>query len=358
MKKKTGLLFLAGEKAYRKIKKDGLSPDDVKVCVSASGAAKWIVLYGLDKAVFGNWLNKRQTPVNFFGTSIGAWKFAAACCKNSDKAFDLLVDLYINQRYGKDAGRKEVSETALRIVEELLTDNRIDEILSHPFYRICFSAVRCKVPLQGKSFIYKYLFLLKIALSNFGSRKNLAKYFERTFFMDNRDIPDFSGLNDFKLNNTFLNSQNFKPALIASGSIPLIMDGIQNIPGTLKGEYIDGGIIDYHPVFGFASGDEEIVLYHHFYDYLIPGWFDKSLKWRKAGSRAMENILLVCPSREFVSSLPGEKIPDRNDFKRFKGRDELRISNWNKVKEQSLVLGEEFLEAVETGAIRDFVIKI
>lgn len=348
------LSFLAGKKAYKKIKENGLSPEDVGVCVSASGAAKWLCLYGLDKSVFGVWLKKRKTPVNFFGTSIGAWKFAAACSKDSSKAFDLLAEGYINQRYGRKTTPSEVSSVGVRILDEFIKEENIKEILNHEFYRLSFSAVRYlrgnEPPGAAK--------LLRAGILNAFKRENLGSFFERTFFMDERDIPSYSAVKGFPIKNVILDEKNLKRALLASGSIPYLMEAVKNIPGCDEGVFLDGGIIDYHPVFDFTGGMDKIVLYHHFYDYLIPGWFDKKFPWRRPGSRDLENVLLVSPSAEFVKSLPGGKIPDRKDFKTFLGRDDQRISNWREAKKRSLELGDEFLEVVETGKIKDLIVEI
>lgn len=352
------LLFLAGKKAYGKIKKNGLSPDDIGVCVSASGAAKWLALYGLDKKVFGSWLNNRSTPVNFFGTSIGAWKFAAACQKDPDLAFDGLADAYINQRYGKGITADIVSETGKWILESYLPDEKINEILTHPHYRISFSAVRCINNTDRESALLQSVSLLKAAFLNLIKRENLGSCFERTFFMDKRDVPYYAAINEFPLNKVFLNRDNFKKALLASGSIPLVMKAVENIKGAPEGRYRDGGIIDYHPCFDFTGNQDKIVLYHHFYDTLTPGWFDKKIFWRRAGSKEMENILLISPSEKFVDSLPEKRIPDRKDFNRFEGKDDLRISIWEEAKEKSLILGEEFMEAVNSGNIGDMLVEV
>jgi predicted acylesterase/phospholipase RssA len=353
------LLFLAGENAYKKIRENGLSPDDIEVCVSASGAAKWLALYGLDKSVFGSWLNNRKSPAYFFGTSIGAWKFAAACQNNSSRAFDILADKYIAQRYGKKITKEDVSETAQNILDEFLPPDKINEILNHPYYRISFSAVRCRKQAGNENSFVQSAALFKAAFLNFVKREYLARYFERTFFMDKRDIPPFASVNGFPINRVFLNNKNFKKALLASGSIPLVMKGVTEIDGAPNGVYRDGGMIDYHPVFNFnGKNKNKIVLYTHFYKELIPGWFDKKFSNRRAGRKDLKDVLLLSPSEEFVSSLPEKRIPDRKDFNRLSGQDEKRISMWTESKEKSLVLGKEFLDAVESGNIKNLVKKI
>lgn len=354
------LLFLAGENAYKHIMENGLSPDDVKVCVSASGAAKWLAIYGLDRVVFGDWLKEKTEPVHFFGTSIGAWKFAAACQNNCKEAFDNLASLYINQRYSKKITSDEVSQTAKYIIDSFLDQKKINEILNHSIYRISFSAVKCRGNTASKEIVPLALSLLKAAFSNAFKRENIGRYFERTFFFDKRTIPPFLSVNGFPLNKVLLTETNFKNALLASGSIPVVMNPVSDIEGAPKGVYRDGGIIDYHPVFDFTGKKDEknIVLYHHFYDEIIPGWFDKKLFWRRADKNQLKNVLLLAPSPEFVSGLPFKRIPDRKDFNRFKGRDDERIDFWEKAAEKSHILGNEFIDAVETNSIKKLIKRI
>jgi hypothetical protein len=69
----------------------------------------------------------------------------------------------------------------------------------------------------------------------------------------------------------------------------------------------------------------------------------------------MENVLLVSPTKAFVERLPFGKIPTMRDFLFFLERDEERISYWSRVVDESERLGDDFLEAVETGKIRELV---
>ena len=51
-------------------------------------------------------------------------------------------------------------------------------------------------------------------------------------------------------------------------------------------------------------------------------------------------------------------MPDRTDLVTFINDQETRIKNWRKAVELSAPLGEEFLELVESGKIRDVIEKI
>jgi hypothetical protein len=150
-----------------------------------------------------------------------------------------------------------------------------------------------------------------------------------------------------------LSSGNFKDALLASGSIPLVMSGVSNIDGARPGIYRDGGMIDYHMDLPYRLSDEEIVLMPHYTDHIIPGWLDKKLPWRKPAAANMANVVMIAPTREFVQQLPNAKIPDRSDFKRYFQKDQERFAAWNNVVEMCRPPAEAFMELVESGRIRD-----
>ena len=143
------------------------------------------------------------------------------------------------------------------------------------------------------------------------------------------------------------------------------MKGVR-IPGgdgtALPGTFWDGGILDYHPDLDFGPGRADaagggLVLYPHFYAHVIPGWFDRQLGWRRrtgaAGSANFRRALLVAPSAEFVASLPGGKIPDRQDC--YALDDGERARRWQRVVDASAALGDELRELVATGRVADAV---
>ena len=95
---------------------------------------------------------------------------------------------------------------------------------------------------------------------------------------------------------------------MASGSIPIVIEGVKDIDGAPKGVYRDGGIIDYH--FDLTFGPHKgLVLYPHFYSKPIPGWFDKSLTKRLPHVSSYDDVVMLVPSDEFIASLPTVKYP-------------------------------------------------
>ena len=93
------------------------------------------------------------------------------------------------------------------------------------------------------------------------------------------------------------------------------------------------------------------MLYPHFTDRVIPGWFDKTLPWRRACPTRLQDVLLLAPSKEYLARLPYGKLPDRNDFKRFMGDAPSRQKYWRATMDESRRLGDEFLELAANGRL-------
>jgi len=61
---------------------------------------------------------------------------------------------------------------------------------------------------------------------------------------------------------------------------------------------------------------------------------------------------------DFIDRLPDGKVPDRDDFARYVDDSSKRIQNWQKAVELSAGLGEDFLELVQSGRLKDVVEKM
>ncbi len=343
------LAIYAGKKALSILRDEGLKPDRIKVMAGAAGGPKWLVLHGLDRAVFPLF-KKRKRPLYMVGSSIGTWRFLSAVL--GEKSLDRFRESYIEQRYDSRPTPQEVTAESLKILRELMGNNRPDAALAHPFYRLNVLAVRGRHLVASERKNIQTAGLAGAVFANLADRKLLRYFFERALFYDSRDIPPFFRMNEFPTQKAPLAPDNLADAVMASGSIPLVMAGIRNIAGAKPGTYRDGGMIDYHVDIDYLGGDDDsLVLYPHYTDRIIPGWLDKKLSWRMPESPAMDNLVLLAPSREFVESLPHGKIPDRDDFMLFIGKDSERIAYWRETVARSERLGEEFLEAVDSGKI-------
>lgn len=350
------LIFLAGKQAYKTIRNSGLHPEKVKAVYGAAGGPKWLLLNRLDRALFLDWFKERKSPLFLLGSSIGAWRFSAMSCKGPLTAQKVFEENYLNQRFSNFPSPKEITDESRRIINTFLEEPQLQEILEHPYLRPSFISVRCKglTALEGKLSLGLGLFYAY--LGNLINRRYLNQQFERTLFFHPKSNPQIPFNEDFKVNKVELTTQNYRQALLATGSIPLVMEGVKEIPGAPAGTYRDGGIIDYHLDLPFKTKEDEIVLFPHFSNRVIPGWLDKKLEHRKPSAENMQNVLLVAPSNSYLATLPNGKIPDRNDFKSYKGRDQERIRDWKTAVERGEILAEEFMEVVTTGRIKDLVL--
>ena len=345
----------AGKAAYRRIKENGLTPDDVHVVAGAAGGPKWLILAGLDRLLFSQWFSGRTMPLFLIGSSSGAWRFAAAAHQDPLDAICRLETAYINQRYDENPTTAQVSLEGEKILTHMMGRRGNIEVLNHPSFRLNFMSVRSK-HLAGVD--NKSILLVGMALAALGNaicRRWLGFFFERILFHDSRDTPPFYGMDAFPIHRVGLSEANVKPALMSLGSIPLVMKGIRNIPGAPAGTYRDGGVIDYHLDVPFSKEDDHIVFFPHYMERIIPGWLDKKLTWRKPVMSHLKNVLLIAPSSDLLAKLPLGKIPDRTDFKLFQRHDDERVAYWNLTVQMSRRLADEFLEAIESKKIRNQV---
>ncbi len=341
--KQPALTWTLGSAARRHVQQNGFAVDDIDLLVGASGGPKWLVLAGLDRRLFSEFLARRTRPLPTIASSIGSWRFACLGQRDPQRAIDRFLESYLQQSYSKDATAQDVSRVLDGVLSQLLGDTGADEILQHPFLRSQVVAVRARGWLESDRRLRQGAALAGSALVNLLSRRGLSAFFERALFADPRlaQIADFA--DTLPTRRIALAPANLELALRASGAVPLILAGVRDIPGAPAGVYRDGGVADYH--FDAAiTRPHGLVFYPHFYSRCIPGWFDKSLRWRHQPGSAWDNTLMVSPSPEFVARLPFGKIPDRKDF--FALSDAERIRFWQKVVAESIALGDEFMEVV------------
>jgi len=348
------LIFLAGEKALARIRSGGLESESVNILAGAAGGPKWLVLSALDRFLSSWLIKKRKTPLRLIGSSIGAWRFAAYSMNDPRRSLDLFENEYIHQRYDHRPTPDEVTSESYRIFDAFTGRNGASEILANPHMRLNVLSVRCRWPLSSDRTLPLALGLSAAALLNLFRRRWTGAFFERSLFHDPRDFTALFSADGFTFHSIALNERNLRASLMASGSIPLVMSRVADIPGAPPGSYRDGGLIDYHLDLPFRS-DGGIVLFPHYLDRIVPGWVDKQIPWRAHTPANFENVLLLCPSRDFTARLPYGKIPDRDDFFRFYKRDRERIAYWKAVAGAGEMLRDEFQEAVDSGSIRRLV---
>lgn len=347
------LTVLAGRRTLQRLKDKPLLPEDVHVIPGAAGGPKALGINGLDKAIFGDWLLRAPQQRSLIGSSIGSWRFAAVASSDDPKAqLDRLAELYTAQQFAKGISAAEVSHKSMLFLEQLL-GGREEAILNHPWYRLNVVVVRSLGMLAEDARRTLGLGLINAIGANLISRRNLGRFMERGIIRDTRLETPVSRLVDFTSHDIALTRDNLLPALLASASIPLVMSGVHNIPGAPEGVYRDGGLLDYHLDLPYQQPG--VVLYPHFTDRIVPGWFDKALRWRRGAATRMQDVLLLAPSKAYLDSLPDQKLPDRKDFERYVGDNAGRERAWRSAIAESERLGDEFMELMETGRLHDVV---
>jgi len=336
--------IVAGKNAAKIINEQGFKPELFTSFLGASGGPKWFTLFGLDKYIFGEFFKNRTQPLNLIGSSAGA--FRSACFAQNDPvaAIERLAKSYSQTRYSSNKPTPaEITIKARALLEDVFGDNGVTEIINNPVFKAHFIVAKSKGFIASENKLIQLLGLSKSYMLNRVNRKLLGSQYERFIFGAPNSNLSITDSYNFKTQNIALNQTNLKDALLASGSIPLVMQGIKNIAGSPQGMYRDGGIIDYH--FDVKINNPGLILYPHFNSDPKAGWFDKNLK-RKVAPQNYDNVVMITPSKEFVAGLPYGKIPDRNDFTDLDA--DTRIKYWNTVFSETEKLADAFDKKLNT----------
>ncbi|MFZ4529676.1 MAG: patatin-like phospholipase family protein [Undibacterium curvum] len=334
----SSIQIFAGQTAYRHIRQHGLQAADIAVIPAAAGGPKGLILQAMDQWLFGDWLAAAPRERSLIGASIGSWRMAAAACADPAAAFARLGDLYCEQTY-PDKPSAEYVTTEIQGMLQRFIGGYEQEILQHPYQRLHILINRgqrgLSAPANMKAAKAGFV---AAALANLRGREHLAKHLERVVMSDSRDALHWlkTPFDAFSSQFCALSSTNLQSALLASGTLPLIMQEVRAVAQAPAGYYWDGGIIDYHLAFPYSrllsNTRSELVLYPHFSDQIIPGWLDKALPWRRAArghfAPWLDNVVMIAPSRDFIRSLPRAKLPDRKDFAYYGLQHAQRISQW------------------------------
>jgi len=346
----------AGPVARRHIEQHGLQPGDVKVIPAAAGGPKGLILSHLDRDIFGRWLHGSEHPIHLVGASIGAWRMAAAAMPDAVKAFEDLAEVYIHQRYEVAPGKKMPSPASVsQGFEDTLRaffEKDLSAVLHHPTRRLHVLTSRGRHVLRGGGRVGVPLGFAGLVLANAVSRRGVGAFLERHVFSSpgaRMPIP----LDDQPTRHITLTEANFLPAVQASCSIPFVLDGVHDIPGTRAATHWDGGLIDYHLHWNYAAMPSGLVLYPHFQRAIVPGWLDKMFKSRHRPTSGLGNVVTLVPNPQWVATLPHAKLPDRNDFKQLDEAE--RIKAWSKAVAESARLADEWQEWLAKGCPVDAI---
>jgi hypothetical protein len=345
----------AGKRAYKIIKDGGFKFDSVSTYFGPAVGPRWLLASGFDLTLLKGGFLGRSKAVHLVGSSAGAWRFAAWLQPEALQCYRKLLEAYINVRYSREDTPATVLEKNIAVINEYLEDDALSFALANKKYRLTIITARARGLLASETQWLQKLGLASCYLFNRISRNNIYHFAERIVFHNSSMPPPFCLQPQFRGRYVRINEINFKHAVMASGAIPLVVAGVHNIYGAPRGVYRDGGLIDYHLSHQFAAQKNEIVLFFHHQERIIPGWLDKNLVQRAPDPETLSNVLMVFPTQSFVEKLPGEKIPERADFLAYIDDQETRIKNWYKAVELSAPLGDNFIELVESGRLKDMV---
>ena len=343
----------AGANAAETIRQQGLNANLFGSMIGASGGPKWLILSALDQMLAGEFFKDRCKPIYTLGSSVGAWRHIAYGVADNVSAIQRFEHAYIQQRYETPPSPAEVTQEGRKILAQVLGPNGASELINNPIWKTNLSAVRSKGLLASENKILLSAGLLAAALGNLSSRGRLRHFFERAVFSPGGGQNGGFHFDDFVTHQISLTEENLLDTILASGSIPLVMEGISSVDGAPPGMYRDGGFIDYHFDFKFEAPDG-LILYPHFYSHLSAGWFDKFMPWRRVASSNLDKVVMISPSKSLVASLPDGKIPDRDDFKNLDN--DSRIARWTLVTEQGKKMADEFYECWQKGVLADLIV--
>ena len=319
----------AGNTALKALRDKGFKPDLFNTFLGASGGPKWFTLFGLDKYLFGEFFNDRKSELNLVGSSAGAFRAACFAQKDPVAAITRMAHSYAETVYSSKATRGEITEKAIDLLDYMLGENGAEEIINNPVFKAHFLVNKSRGLTASENKLALTLGLANSFVLNKIDRKLLRRQYQRFVFKapsSQISIEDYCGFDTRYIN---LTRDNLKASLLASGSIPLVMEGIKDIPDAPKGMYRDGGIVDYHFDIKIKTKENNttppqgLILYPHFSAKPKAGWFDKNLK-RSVLAQNYDNTVMLVPSDEFIASLPHGKIPDRTDFTSMAPDDRIR----------------------------------
>jgi len=345
------LVVRAGARAAERLRTEGFHPELFDTLIGASGGPKWLVLRHLDDVLVDRLIRGRSSPIDTLGSSIGSFRHACFAQDDPNAALARFAEGYVGQAYTGRPTMEEISTESDRILGHFLGPGGASEIAANKQIRSHIVAARLRKDRGHDRGIVFQAQLGTAATLNLFSRRLLGRSFSRILFEPDLSEEVAIEFHDIETVRTPLSEQNLKPALLASGSIPLVMAGVRSTPG-LPGTLFDGGIIDYHFDFAFRRR-KGLVLFPHFFDRITPGWFDKPLRWRKPSVENFADVVMLAPSDEFVAKLPGGRVPDRNDFLELDTKE--RIRQWHIVMDRCRVLADDLNDLLEGDRLAEAV---
>ncbi len=343
------LCYRAGPRALERLRREALSPGTIRAVVGPASGPRWLVLAGLDRALLSTNLLSRGR-ILLAGASAGAWRMLAYASRDPQSACRRLLDGYIGQAFPKGVTPAEVSRAYRRLVSDVIADDA-GHLLDHPVFDLGIHTARCRA---GGTRAALLASILAAGALNVATSRATGLFFERVLFHSrpSRFRPAFGG----RL--LPLGPDNLLAAGLATGTVPIYLEAVRDIPGAPRGAYVDGGLTDYHLRQAYTEAGDGIVLLFHYQRRILPRWLDRFRRSRRPAPEATADLLQIYPSANFAAGLHDAHIPDRQDFQRFIDDPEERIRRWRAVAAASDALGEQFLADLDSGQLADQVLPL
>ena len=342
------LRYRAGPRALRRLRAEGLGPGTIGAVVGPASGPKWVALVGLDRALLeSDLLRPSRGRILLAGASAGAWRMLAFACRDPLNAHRALLEGYVSQVFRRRERPAAVSDAYRRLLADIL-DGEAGGVLDHPTFDLAVHTTRVRYATSRMGIAAS---LAAAAALNLLTRRATGWLFERVLFSSRPErfaIPFDGDL-------VRLEGRNLLAAALASGTVPLYLEAVRDPAGAAGGAYVDGGLADYHLNQRYLDGGGGVVLLPHYRRRVVARWLDKGKPRRRPPSAATRDLLQIYPSTAFVAGLPGGRLPDRDDFKRFVDAPEERIRRWRAAAAAAEALGEELLADLEAGRVPDLV---
>ena len=341
----------AGQTARMQIQQHGFTADSLAAFGAPAGGPKFIIQSHLDRFLFSQWLPQRKQALPAFGSSIGAFRLLAAAHPDPAAAAERLYQAYCRQHYASKPTAADITREVNDILHTLLQADDMSYILHHPWLQLNLLTTRCLGLAAARQPAWQAIGFALAYASNLRARHRLATRFERCVFQNHTQAAAVLAGDAFRTHTARLTRDNLAPVTLASGTIPLLMETVRDIPQGPAGAHIDGGMVDYHMDLPLqeTAADAGILFIPHYEQRVVSGWFDKRLKQRQP--RHGERMLVLSPAPEVIAKLPGAKIPCRQDFKIYHGRDKLRLAAWQAALTVSEDISGAFQDMLKAGDV-------
>jgi hypothetical protein len=309
---------------------------------AAAGGPKGLALLPFDRLFAREWL-PQTARIELIGASIGAWRMAAAAMPDALAALDRLAEAYVGQTYPNRPTPRQVGDQCRMLARAVLDASRTINVRQG----LSVTVVTARTRGSPDSNTTRAAFV-RAALANAVSRSRLAAHLQRVLFTAGSPRFPTAAFDSFGIDRVALDAHNSEDALLASGSIPLLCEPVRTPAGAPRGEYWDGGLIDYHLLLPYAQM-EKLVLYPHFAPRVTAGWLDKFVPWRRHSPAHpwLDNVLLFSPSPAMLERLPNRKLPDRNDFHHYGLDHPRRQRDWRRAMAESQRFADDVIAWLE-----------